>query len=301
MDVGIYNATRLVRTEVNHFANEAEMLSYEELDVEKYRYIATLDKRTCDRCGELDNKVFNVKDKKHGKNCPPLHANDRCTTVAVFDDDTIEGPKRIARDPVTGKNYYIDQNISYEEWKKEIDNKYGKGTLEKQQKMYKNTNSDKLQYDKYKETLGKEKVPKSFAKFQELKYNKVDEWKKLKLDYSDAKGIYSAGQANEYIKNVPKKLLEGQQGKHIKGHNNYKDGNSIVTLSNKEIEELYERYAGKGEKRFDKNGCWIKTEKIKTDKVIGEYINKNRGTKITTNSFTIKYSKNGYHIVPANN
>lgn len=64
MNVGLYNATRLVRTEVNHFANEAEMLSYEELDIEKYRFIATLDNVTCEHCAELDNKVFKVKDRK---------------------------------------------------------------------------------------------------------------------------------------------------------------------------------------------------------------------------------------------
>lgn len=64
MNVGIYNATRLVRTEVNHFANESEMLAYEELDIGKYRFIATLDKVTCEHCAELDNKVFNVKDRK---------------------------------------------------------------------------------------------------------------------------------------------------------------------------------------------------------------------------------------------
>ena len=64
MNVGLYNATRLVRTEVNHFANEAEMLSYEELEIEKYRFIATLDNVTCEHCAELDNRIFNVKDRK---------------------------------------------------------------------------------------------------------------------------------------------------------------------------------------------------------------------------------------------
>ena len=79
MNVGLYNATRLVRTEVNHFANEAEMLSYEELDIEKYRFIATLDNVTCKHCAELDNKVFNVKDRQPRKELPtntsnrPLH------------------------------------------------------------------------------------------------------------------------------------------------------------------------------------------------------------------------------------
>lgn len=64
MNIGIYNATRLIRTEVNHFANESEMLAYEELDIKKYRFIATLDKVTCEHCAELDNKIFNVKDRK---------------------------------------------------------------------------------------------------------------------------------------------------------------------------------------------------------------------------------------------
>ena len=67
MNVGLYNATRLVKTEVNHFANEAEMLSYKELGIEKYRFIATLDNRTCEHCAELDNKVFKVKENKTGK------------------------------------------------------------------------------------------------------------------------------------------------------------------------------------------------------------------------------------------
>lgn len=64
MNVGLFNATRLVRTETNYFANEAEMLAYEELDIEKYKYIATLDQKTCKHCAKLDNQVFNVKDRK---------------------------------------------------------------------------------------------------------------------------------------------------------------------------------------------------------------------------------------------
>ncbi len=64
MNVGLHNATTLIRTEVNHFVNEAEMLSYEELDIDKYRFIATLDQVTCKHCAKLDNKVFNVKDRK---------------------------------------------------------------------------------------------------------------------------------------------------------------------------------------------------------------------------------------------
>ena len=122
MNVGLYNATRLVRTEVNHFANESEMIAYKELDIKKYRFIATLDNVTCEHCAELDNRVFNVKDRKSGKNYPPIHSNDRCTTVAEFDDDITEGLQRRAKDK-NGKSITIPQNINYQEWKnKYIDN-----------------------------------------------------------------------------------------------------------------------------------------------------------------------------------
>lgn len=67
MNVGLYNATRLVRTEVCHFANESEMLSYEECEINKYRFVATLDQVTCEECARLDNKVFYVKDRKPRK------------------------------------------------------------------------------------------------------------------------------------------------------------------------------------------------------------------------------------------
>lgn len=125
MNVGLYNSTTLVRTEVNHFANEAEMLAYEELDIDKYRFIATLDNVTCDHCAELDNKVFNVKDRKPGRNYPPIHPNDRCTTVAEFDDDITEDLKRKARDE-NGKSILLSQNMNYQEWY----NKYVKAPQE---------------------------------------------------------------------------------------------------------------------------------------------------------------------------
>jgi len=125
MNVGIYNATRLVRTEVNHFANEAEMLSYEELDIEKYRFIATLDNRTCKHCAELDNKDFNVKDRQSGKNYPPIHPNDRCTTVPVFDDEVTEELQRRAKDE-NGKTILIPQNMNYQQWyEKYVDKEEG--------------------------------------------------------------------------------------------------------------------------------------------------------------------------------
>lgn len=183
MNVGLYIATRLVRTEVNHFANISELLSMEECGIEKYIWIATLDNVTCEHCANLDGKKFYVKDGKKGKNLPPLHPLDRCGIVSYFEEEELEGLTRRARDPVTGKTYLIDQNITYDEWKEQIDSKYGKGRLDLEHKKYTNLETDKKQYKRYKKTLEKEFVPEKFEKFQDLKYNNIEK-------YNDLKGYY---------------------------------------------------------------------------------------------------------------
>ena len=116
MNVGMYNATTLVRTEVNHFVNEATALSYKECEVEKYEFIATLDSRTCDKCGSLDNQKFNLKDKSTGVNYPPMHPNDRCTTVPYIEDEIKESLQRRARDK-DGKSILVPADMNYKEWK----------------------------------------------------------------------------------------------------------------------------------------------------------------------------------------
>lgn len=59
-----------------------------------------------------------LKTESHGQNYPPIHPNDRCTTVAEFDDEAIEGLQRRARDE-NGKSILVPQNTTYEQWKQE--------------------------------------------------------------------------------------------------------------------------------------------------------------------------------------
>lgn len=70
--------------------------------------------------------------------------------------------------------------MTYNDWYK----KYvkGKQKAETQEKAIKNKSSDKEQYKRYQEVLGKD-APKSFTNFQELKYNNLDKWEFVKLDY----------------------------------------------------------------------------------------------------------------------
>ena len=117
-NVAKYYADRLVRTETNHFNNEADAMAYEEMDVDKYVFLATLDTRTSKICQELDNKVFPLKDRQVGVNYPPMHPNCRSKTRAYMGAEIEATLKRRARNPVTGKNEIVG-NISYEKWAKQ--------------------------------------------------------------------------------------------------------------------------------------------------------------------------------------
>ena len=116
-NVGKYYADRLVRTECNHFHNQADAMAYEEMDVDKYVFLAVLDSRTSDICQRLDNKVIDLKDKKEGVNFPPLHPNCRSTTRVYMGEEIEKTLKRRARNPITNENEIVD-NISYQDWAK---------------------------------------------------------------------------------------------------------------------------------------------------------------------------------------
>lgn len=194
-DVAYYAAARLVRTEMNRMHNDATIKSYKTMDVEWYTFLATLDARTCSVCGALDMQHFKVSEARTGENLPPMHPNDRCTTIAYYPDEESSGT-RIARDPETGKNYKVDRNLSYEDWRKEVAEKYGADTLEKAQKKYINYSSDKKQYDNYRKVLGNKYVSFSFPKFQEEKYKNTTEWGIIKAQYR-AMSFYNKAIQNE--------------------------------------------------------------------------------------------------------
>lgn len=85
--VAKYQADRLVRTETTYFENQAEAELYEEIGVEQYQYQAVMDSRTSIICSDLDDDIFDLKDKAVGVNFPPMHPNCRSTTVAYFGDE----------------------------------------------------------------------------------------------------------------------------------------------------------------------------------------------------------------------
>lgn len=88
--------------------------------------------------------------------------------------------KKTAYNPDTGCIELIPANMTYDQWYE----KYVKGNAkaEAQEKAIKNSSSDREQYERYQKVLGKT-VPKSFADFQDMKYNKPEMWRFMKMDY----------------------------------------------------------------------------------------------------------------------
>ena len=115
-NVGQNDARRLVRTESAFFHNQMELLSYEEADIEKYIFVAVLDKRTSRICQEHDNQVYDRDKAVPGVNCPPMHPWCRSTTVGYDEDADYSKLKRRARNPVTGKTELVPADMTYKEW-----------------------------------------------------------------------------------------------------------------------------------------------------------------------------------------
>ena len=106
---------RLVMTEEAYFASASRKDCFNDLGVEKYVIVATLDNRTSEICQEMDGKVFKMSDYQPGTTAPPFHVNCRSTTAPYFED--MQGiVERAARDE-NGKAYDVPGSMAYKEWK----------------------------------------------------------------------------------------------------------------------------------------------------------------------------------------
>ena len=118
MNVSKSNVKRLVRTESAAYRSKAQLKAFQDLEVEKYQILATLDNRTSDICQDMDLKVFDLKNYEIGTTAPPFHVNCRSVTIPYFDDE--EEGERAARDPETGKTIYVSDKMTYKEWKQKF-------------------------------------------------------------------------------------------------------------------------------------------------------------------------------------
>lgn len=160
-----YQAGRLVMTESAFFGSEAQKECFNELDVEKYEIVATLDGHTSDICQEMDGKVFKMSEYESGVTAPPFHVNCRSCTCPHFDDE-FAGGERAARGE-DGKTYYVPADMTYKEWK-EASKKHAaaKAVYSTEPVYYDAKNDYSLHIDTYSEKVNKglSKAAESVAK-----------------------------------------------------------------------------------------------------------------------------------------
>lgn len=181
---GAYEARRLVRTESNFVNGQMQLMAYEECDAEQYEFVAVLDLRTSEQCRELDGKVFYTIDAVPGVNMNPMHPFCRSTTIIHLDDMVMDGLKRRARNPITGKNEFVPADTNYEKWYKQ--NVANNPKAKAAEKAMKNRAADALLYEKYRKIFGRKEVGKSLEEFQEMKYTESERWENLKAGKQDA-------------------------------------------------------------------------------------------------------------------
>lgn len=108
-------AGNLVMTESAYFSSLAQKDCFNDLDVEKYENVATLDSHTSAICQDMDGTVFDMDNFEPGVTAPPFHNYCRTTTVPHFDDDYDFVGERAARDD-KGNTYYVPDNLKYKDW-----------------------------------------------------------------------------------------------------------------------------------------------------------------------------------------
>ena len=291
--VSKFHATTLVRTETAHIHNEADFQAYKDVGIKRYKYLATLDYATCGTCQPLDGMVFDVSQRQEGVNAPVMHPRCRCTTTP-----DVDYTNRRARDPITGKSSVIDGSVTYEQWVKNMTSQQ-KSALELARKKDSRASSDKVQYVQYRHALGYKTIPRSFDKFQDLKYNDVERWRFIKLDYkrqnelkehpelalpNAKKATADEKKFTEYLFGGTNKagLAKGKAFESRLGYNidNYKDLKAEILSKAKEYPVAYKGNNGHGDK-YEQKIIVYGSKDTPANVIVGWLVEKNN-TKMTS-------------------
>lgn len=144
-NTNLYVARRLIRTEANFIANQAQLKAWKERGIEKYILIVTLDLRTSEICKNKDEeqRVYNVVDAiVNGEkgNFPPFHPWCRTTVRAYFGNRTLRGA-RTANNPITNETFVITNGTKYSEWENELIKRHGRDAITKAKKEIRRKNA----------------------------------------------------------------------------------------------------------------------------------------------------------------
>lgn len=148
---------------------------------------------------------------------------------------------------------------------------------------------DYRDYSDIKRVLrGNENLPKTLAKFQDLRYNDSAKYYSILVSKAICEG------------RQPIRIEDGKQGKHILGHNNYISGRSYFEQGTtvEQIQKAVNKYAGSGYIELTGNGKPSNKEVVRIPELIGYSVDKLNGNVYKTHLFKVHYSDKGVHLVP---
>lgn len=230
-------ASNLLLTEYSQFAAQSNTDCLNDLGVEEFEVIETLDGRTCEKCQSMDKKHFPMNQCKIGVNAPPFHNRCRGTKCPYFDDEFSVNLKRAARDK-DGNTVYVD-DMSYKEWKEKFVKEEGQAEWNYYEKSAKNMTVDREQYERYKEVLGKN-APKDLESFQRLKYTDSEGWESKKREYATINKILNKETYSEEYRN---KLISAYYDFRKEGYE----------FTDHSLNRFLGQKSGKDKVHFDKN------------------------------------------------
>ena len=212
MKVSKANASRLVYTESAAYSSRARLKSYQDLGVEKYEIVATLDNRTSDICQDMDGKVFDLKDYEVGVTANPFHVRCRTTTAPYFDD--MQG-ERAARNETTGETEYVPADMKYSEWKEKY---ISKNPFEKTEK------SGIIKEIRKNSTILKN------LELNKVEYKKVGKLNRELEDYEIVMRLAGGDETNGSCSSVALAYIGNRNGMDVL---DFRGGNSQIFFSNR--------------------------------------------------------------------
>lgn len=273
--VNAFCARRIVRTESAYVANAAQKSAYSEAGIERYRFVATLDSRTCECCAALDGKVFELSKAKPGTNYPPMHPFCRSTTIADFGEEELAGLERRAKDK-DGNTVKVPAGMTYEQWKQGLSGNGGAVQLTFDDLDKSNTNGA-LTKSGYGGIIDDRK-----EKFlQELHSGRINTTVNERAQQNHTN---SSAWRNQ-VKQAIKALKDGKKTTPKSRLFSHIDPQAIVN-----------EYAGTGRLVLTKSNGYNEFVTLPYD--VGVTFDKRTGKYMKTNVVQIKYADDGVHVFP---
>ena len=213
---------RLVLTESAFVASASRKDCFEELGVEKYQFLATLDLKTSVICQDMDGKVFERKDYQIGVTAPPMHPHCRSTTVPYFDDTLTQTEQRAARGE-DGKTYYVPADMTYKQWYEKYVKSSKTLTLEEERAIMNYISSDSYKInDKLRHGMALTQREQGIVKNLDKALNKIPKYKGIISRSVDLDG--------EQLKEFLKEYTQGSTVK-LKAYTSFTKGETYNPMA----------------------------------------------------------------------